>query len=180
MISNKTWMKIHLYLSLFFLPMALIYAVTGAFYIFGYGVNAGANTLEIKIKDEVNHNNAKDIMINLIKENNLKMPDDTSVKFARNTYSMGTLSNKYLIKLGKDEHRFLSFDRNLYGVLLLLHKSNGGFWFDILAVGFAVALAIFYISGLFLTAFCKRDKKGALISTILGIVITTLCVYFSI
>lgn len=180
MFSNKTWMKIHLYLSLFFLPMALIYAVTGAFYIFGFKTNAGASVVQIKLNETITHKNAQEIMIRLIKENNLKMPENLQVRFNKNVYSMGNLKNAYLIRVANDKTEFLAYDRSIYGVLLLLHKAHGKFWFDILAVGFAIALVIFYISGLVLTAFCKRDKKGALISTILGIVITALGVHFSI
>ncbi|MBZ7986361.1 PepSY-associated TM helix domain-containing protein [Campylobacter sp. Cr9] len=180
LISNKTWMKIHLYLSLFFLPMALIYAVTGAFYIFGFKVNAGASVVSMKLNENINKENARDVMLKLIKENNLKIPDNTELRFNKNTYVLGNIKNAYFIRVIDNKAEFLAYDRSIYGVLLLLHKAHGGVWFNVLAVGFAVALVIFYISGLFLTAFCKRDKKGALISTILGIVITALCVYFSI
>lgn len=179
-LNNKTWMKIHLYLSLFFLPMALIYAITGAFYTFGFKVNAGANVVQIHLNEPITHKNAQEIMIKLIKDNNLKMPENLQVRFSKNTYSMGNLKNAYFIRLNNDKAEFLAYDRSIYGVLLLLHKAHGKVWFNVLAVGFAIALVIFYISGLVLTAFCKRDKGGALSSFILGIMITFIAIYFSI
>ena len=45
--DKSLWMKVHLYLSLFFLPAALIYALTGALYIFDVRENADASIQEL-------------------------------------------------------------------------------------------------------------------------------------
>ncbi|MDE5591526.1 MAG: hypothetical protein K2I63_01005 [Helicobacter sp.] len=181
LISNKTWMQLHLYISLFFIPMALIYAITGSLYIFDIRQNAGAEISEVKIFQEIRKGEEREVMLRVLESNGLKIPSRTEVRLARNSHVMGTL--KYQVTLSKDKdgsYILRSIDRNLYGVLLLLHKSAGKYYFDILAIGFSIALIVLYLSGLFMTAFCKRDRKGSLIATILGFVITALAVYYSI
>ena len=48
--KKQIWMKVHLYLSLFFLPAALIYAITGSLYLFDIKEEAGATIHEIQIE----------------------------------------------------------------------------------------------------------------------------------
>lgn len=47
--SKKTWMRVHTYLSLFFLPLAFIYAITGVGYIFDLRQDAGARVFELPL-----------------------------------------------------------------------------------------------------------------------------------
>ncbi|MDE6958796.1 hypothetical protein LS72_004095 [Helicobacter apodemus] len=181
LISNKTWMQIHLYVSLFFIPMALIYAITGSLYIFDIRQNAGAEISEIKVFQDIPKGEERAVMLATLEANGLKIPKKTEVRLARNSIIMGTLKYQVILSKDKDGGYILrSINRNLYGVLLLLHKSAGKYYFDILAVGFSIALVILYLSGLFMTAFCKKDRKGSLITIILGFAITALAVYYSI
>ncbi|CAM2858500.1 hypothetical protein [Helicobacter burdigaliensis] len=182
LISNKTWMQIHLYVSLFFIPMALIYAITGVGYILDYRQNSGATIQKIEIKQEIPKGSEKEVILNTLKANNLEIPSNTEVRFFKGAYSMGTL--KYQVLLSKDKmgdgYTLSTIDRNFYGVILLLHKAAGKYYFDILAIGFSIALVLLYLSGLFITAFCKKNQKGAIIATLLGFVITGVVIYFSI
>ncbi|CAM3618798.1 MULTISPECIES: hypothetical protein [Helicobacter] len=180
LISNKTWMQIHLYVSLFFIPMALIYAITGSFHIFGVRQNAGAEIVEVKVESPIIKGEEQRIILETLKKNHLKIPQNTDVRFFRNSYSMGNL--KYSVTLSKDKAGnpiVRSVERGWYGVLLMLHKAAGKWYFDILAVGFSVALIVLYLSGLFLTAFCKRNYLSASIVTILGFFVTALAVALS-
>ncbi len=176
-------MQIHLYVSLFFIPMALIYAITGSLHIFGIRQNAGAEIVEVKVESQIAQNmrgNEQQVILETLKANGLKIPNNTEVRFFRNSHSMGDL--KYSATLAKDKEGnpvVRSVDRHWYGVLLMLHKAAGKWYFDVLAVGFSIALIVLYLSGLFLTAFCKRSWKSASIVTILGFVITAFVVYWS-
>ncbi|MDA3967679.1 MULTISPECIES: hypothetical protein [Helicobacter] len=182
LISNKSWMKIHLYVSLFFIPMALIYAITGVGYIFDYRQNAGAEINKVAINSEINAEKIQEIMLNTLKENNLAIPSNTEVRFAKGAHSMGNLKYQVVLLKNKDNEGYTlqTIDRNLYGVVLLLHKAAGKYYFDILAIAFSVALVLLYISGLFITAFCKKDRKGSMIAVLLGFLVTALAIYFSI
>ena len=50
-ITKKNWMRIHTYLSLFFLPACLIYVITGVGFIFDFKADAGANIYEFTISE---------------------------------------------------------------------------------------------------------------------------------
>lgn len=50
-ITKKNWMRIHTYLSLFFLPACLIYVITGVGFIFGFKADAGTNIYEFTISE---------------------------------------------------------------------------------------------------------------------------------
>lgn len=173
-IQNKTWMKIHLYLSIFLLPVALIYAVTGAGYIFGFKDDAGAKIIELKINEQVNENNVKDIMLKIIKENNLKLPSNTEIKNVKNSFVMGSIYRSF--SLSKDKFKYTQ--RSIYGVLVLLHKSKAGVFFNILSVIFSITLFALYISGIFLVF--KREKKKILAILGLGCLTTLILAYLSI
>lgn len=101
-ISNKTWMQIHLYVSLFFIPMALIYAITGSLYIFGVRQNAGAEIIEVKVKSPIIKGEEQRVILETLKENHLRIPNNTEVRLFRNgSYYMGNL--KYSVTLTKDK-----------------------------------------------------------------------------
>lgn len=173
-------MQIHLYVSLFFIPMALIYAITGSLYIFGVRQNAGAEIVEVKVESPIIKGEEQRIILETLKKNHLKIPQNTEVRFFRNAHSMGNL--KYSVTLTKDKEGnpiVRSKDSHWYGVLLMLHKSAGKWYFDVLAVGFSIALVVLYLSGLFLTAFCKRNYFSASVVTIFGFLVTALVVAFS-
>ncbi|PZT47778.1 hypothetical protein B6S12_07160 [Helicobacter valdiviensis] len=181
-ISNKTWMQIHLYVSLFFIPMALIYAITGVGYILDYRQNSGATIHKIQIHQTIAKGSEKEVILKALQENNLKIPSNTEVRFFKGAHSMGTL--KYQVLLSKDKtgegYTLSTIDRNFYGVILLLHKAAGKYYFDVLAIGFSVALILIYLSGLFITAFCKKNQKGAVLATLAGFIVTGVVIYFSI
>ena len=181
-ISNKTWMQVHVYVSLLFIPMALIDAITGSWYIFNIRQNAGAEIKEVRIQDTIPKGSEREVMLRILQENKLEIPSNTEVSFFKGSHSIGTLKYQVLLTQDKNSPSYTlrAIDRNWYGVLLLLHKAAGKYYFDILAVGFSIALVLLYLSGLFLTAFCKRDRKGSSIAIILGILVTTLAVYLSI
>lgn len=180
LISNKIWMQIHLYVSLFFIPMALIYAITGTLYIFDIRQNAGAKIFEVPLQKSPIKGSEREFMLEILEKHKLDIPKNTEIKVFKSAPMMGDL--KYSVMLTKDKNGNLilrAIDRHWYGVLLMLHKSAGKYYFDILAVGFSIALIILYLSGLFLTAFCKRNYLGASVATILGFVITTIAVCYS-
>ncbi|WP_276891617.1 hypothetical protein [Helicobacter japonicus] len=99
---------------------------------------------------------------------------------------------KYSVALTKDKRDrpiLRSVDRNLYGVLMMMHKSGGskfelgGFkftFFDFIAVCFGLSMILFYLSGLIMTSFCKGKRKSAFGVLGIGLVVTILAVYFSI
>ena len=90
---------------------------------------------------------------------------------------------KYNVIIGKnrsDEIVMRVTNRGIYGILLLMHLAKGKYYFDIIAVAFSVSLVIFYLSGLIVTQFCKKNRKEGLIAFALGLIITAIAVIFSV
>lgn len=189
-LHRKLWMQIHLYLSLFFLPAALIYAITGVFYIFEIRQNSGANIIEIKLDSMPQKGDEKEFIITTLQEHQLKVPKDTTLHSMKGNLAMGDI--KYGVSLIKDKDGtpiIRTIDRGLYGILMLMHKSTGtkyelgGFkfsFFDFIAIGFGISMLLFYLSGLIITSFCKGKRKAAFGVLGAGFIITTLAVYLSI
>ncbi|CUU40851.1 hypothetical protein [Helicobacter typhlonius] len=189
-LHRKLWMQIHLYLSLFFLPAALIYAITGALYIFEIRQNSGANIIEIKLDSMPQKGEEREFIIKTLQEHQLKVPKDTTLHSMKGNLTMGDI--KYGVSLVKDKDGtpiIRTIDRGLYGILMLMHKSTGtkyelgGFkfsFFDFIAIGFGISMLLFYLSGLIMTSFCKGKRKVSFGVLGAGFIITTLAVYLSI
>lgn len=189
-INKKRWMQIHTYLSLFFLPAALIYALTGVLYIFEIRQDSGAKILEFELESMPKNGEEQAFILHILQENNLKIPSDIAIKKVRNNKMMGnTYYNAMLTKNKADKPILRVTQRNLYGVLMLMHKSSGtkhevfGLQlsvFDWIAIGFGISLVIFYFSGLIVTSFCRNDRVVSFGVLGMGAVLTGLAVYLSV
>ena len=189
-LNKRNWMQIHTYLSLFFLPAAFIYVLTGALYIFEIRQNAGADIYEFKLDSAPKKGEEAKVIINTLVENNLPLPSDTTLKMMRGTPAMGNIKYSAVIRKDKDGNDVLYVvNRSLYGVLMMMHKSGGtkndifGFkltYFDMIAVSFSISMVIFYLSGLIVTTFCKKNRKVAFSFFAAGLIITILAIYFSV
>lgn len=82
-LHRKFWMQLHLYLSLFFLPAALIYAITGVLYIFEIRQNSGATILDIPLDSMPQKGQEEEFIITILKDKNLKIPKDTQVRMMK-------------------------------------------------------------------------------------------------
>ncbi|STQ85616.1 hypothetical protein LS73_004110 [Helicobacter muridarum] len=180
-ITKKNWMQIHTYLSLFFLPAAIIYVLTGALYIFDVREGAGSIVYNYKLDIPPKKGDELQVMLDVLKENGLEIPKDIEVKIMRGNPTIGNIYyNVSIIKEKNGDHFVRATKRSIYGILLLMHKSKGKFYFDIIAIGFSISLMLFYLSGLIVTSFAKRNRKAAFGTMTIGFIITGLATYFSI
>ncbi len=188
-ITKKHWMKIHTYLSLFFLPVAFIYVLTGALYIFGINNNTTATSYDFKLDSPPKKGEEQQIIIDTLLANNMKLPSDTNITIIRNQASMGNVAYSAMItKDGKGNDVVRVTERGLCGILIMMHKSTGTkhdmfglklTFFDIIAITFSISMLIFYLSGLIVTSFCKKDRKNALMFFSAGFMITALAIWGS-
>ena len=186
---KKSWMKIHTYLSLFFLPFALVYAITGVGYICGFQQDSFANIYEIPLDSMPERGQEKAALLELLNTHHLKIPANQEVHFIKGNPAIGNLAYSASIsKNSEGKPTFRVVERSLYGVLLLMHKSHGtqfsllGFKlsaFDIFAIGFGFSLLLFYLSGLIVTSFCERDRLVSFGILGLGVAVCALTVYVS-
>lgn len=180
-VDTSLWMKVHLYLSLFFLPAALIYALTGALYIFDVRENADAKIQEFTLPSIPQQGEEQATILSVLHANNLKVPNDTQIRLQKGNATMGSIAYNVSITTNKQGQAIVRVtDRGLYGILVLMHKAKGKFYFDIIAVGFAISLMIFYLSGLIITSFCKKKRKEALLTFTLGLLLTALAIWASV
>lgn len=183
--QKKHWMKIHTYLSLFFLPMCLIYVLTGVGYIFDLKDSAGAKTQNLALVGELNDLSdlklAESAIINTLKENNLKIPSNTALREQKGNLTMGGIKYSVTLQKAKDGHfEVKTMERSIYGTLVLMHKAKGAAYFNALAICFAISLTLFYLSGLIMTSFCKKNRRNAFATLGAGFAITAIAIFLSV
>ena len=179
LIAKKHWMQIHTYLSLFFLPAMLIYAITGIGYIVGFKDEAGATVQKFTIPTPES-GKEQEAILQFLRDNGLAIPANTELKSGRKGVQMGNLRYSVVFQKGGATSSLTITNRSLYGILVLMHKSKGAFYFDIIAVGFGISLMLFYLSGLIFTSFCKKNRSTALIICAAGLICCSLAVFASI
>lgn len=74
--KNKLFRQIHIYVSLFFLPCAVLFALTGIAYILGADQDTGLKVETYKLVKNIEPGKEKDALIQYLQENNLKVPSD--------------------------------------------------------------------------------------------------------
>ena len=183
--QKKHWMKIHTYLSLFFLPMCLIYVLTGVGYIFDLKDSAGAKTQNLALVGELNDLSdlklAESAIINTLKENNLKIPSNTALREQKGNLTMGGIKYSVTLQKAKDgAFEVKTMERSIYGTLVLMHKAKGAAYFNTLAICFAISLTLFYLSGLIMTSFCKKNRRNAFATLGAGFAITAIAIFLSV
>ena len=179
--DKSLWMKVHLYLSLFFLPVALIYVLTGALYILGVREDVDAKIQEFTLPSMPQQGEEQATILSVLHANNLKIPNNTDIRVQKGNITMGSITYSASITTNKQGEAIVRVtDRGLYGILVLMHKAKGKFYFDIIAVGFAISLMIFYFSGLIITSFCKKKRKEALLTFTLGLLLPALAIWASV
>ena len=178
--NTNIFKQIHIYASMFFLPMALLFAITGPFYILGYNQDYGMQ----KERYEILHNkpieNLEGFIVEFLKEKELRLPKDTTIT-QNSKYGTIMGSAKYFISIEQMPKKLIlqTNTRSFYGNLVMLHKGKAGALFQAFNIIFALALFLFYFSGLVMTSWCKQIRKGVAISLILGISITLTLAYIS-
>lgn len=166
-----------MYVSIFFLPLALMYAFTGIAALLEYGGDITVTTDMIPISQQPNITELKDIAKKYLSEKKLSFPDDFRSVHNNEGIATGTLldgmaffanNNRAIAVYHVVRHGFTAYT-------LGLHVGQGKWYFDALAIAFSVALALFYLSGLLIIKFSKYKTSlvstfaiGALIISIIG------------
>ncbi|TKX29236.1 hypothetical protein DMB95_01195 [Campylobacter sp. MIT 12-8780] len=180
--KNKFFRQIHIYVSLFFLPLALMYAITGIAYIFGANQDIGLKEQSFSVKQTLTIGKEKEELLTLLKELKLKIPSHTELKNDKREggMSMGGVHYSVNIKQESDQVIITTKERSLLGDMIMLHKDKGKWYFAVLSVGFGLALITLYISGLMITLVAmKKDRQKQLLTLAFAFVITFILAYLS-
>ncbi|MBZ7948352.1 hypothetical protein H2256_05205 [Campylobacter sp. RM9929] len=180
--KNKIFRQIHIYLSLFFLPCALIFAISGITYILGFNQNVGLKVQTYKLNQYIQKGKEREALIEYLIENKLKLPSNIEpIKSKNKGITIGTVHySANIAPINENEYLITLNTRSLLGDMIMLHKDKGLWYFSILSIGFGVTLFLLYISGLIITFFTnKKDRKRQLFVLSLGFLITFILAYMS-
>ncbi|MFQ6342673.1 hypothetical protein [Campylobacter sp. VTCC 70190] len=184
--KNKLFRQIHIYVSLFFLPCAVLFAFTGIAYIFGFNQDVGIKKESYILQKNIQPGKEKEELIQFLQENKLKIPSDTELKQGRGkgnnaASTMGGVHYSIdMIAKDNNSYEITLKTRSLLGDMIMLHKDKGAWYFSVLSVGFGVVLFLLYLSGLMITLFAnKKDRNKQYLVLASGFIITLLLAYFS-
>ena len=178
----KLWRDIHAYLAMFFLPVALLFAITGFLYICGATGNLNTKkhdvTLSVPIPKPFAQNieAQKQVMIEFAKANGIPIPAGEASK-GRTGVILGKSTGYHFVLIPdqtKDTAVLQVNDPGLHYKMVMLHKAKCGLGFKVLGVGFGIAMVILYISGIYLLWKNKSLRRKLLISGLIGLVVTIL------
>lgn len=180
--KNKLFRQIHIYLSLFFLPCALLFALTGIVYIFGIKQDVGLKIERYKLSKVIESGKEREALIEYLKTNGLKVPPNTNIiKSKDKGITIGGIHySANIVQNSVNEYSITLKTRSLLGDMIMLHKDKGAWYFSVLSVGLGIVLFMLYISGLMMTLFAnKKDRKKQFTTLALGFIITVLLAYLS-
>lgn len=178
---KKTFRKIHIYASVFFLPMALLFSITGILYICGIQQDFQLKKQEFHV---IHNNHIADkeaFVLSFLQENNIPLPTQTSLKYNKKlgNYTMG--STKYFITFSQQPNHITitTNTRSFIGNLIMLHKAKVKEPFIIFSIIFSIALLLFYFSGFIMTSWAKQNRKASIITFLSGLIITSILAIIS-
>lgn len=158
---GKTFRKIHIYISLFFLPLALLYAVSGVLFLCGFNQDTGAKKKSFYIDSPLLAEKIPLQIKELLEKNNLELPGSFKARQAKGGgVIFGSPSYSVVAKQKGQGVSVEVVERSIIGLIMLLHKGKSKWYFDILAYGFALALIVLYVSGLIIANLNKIKAKA--------------------
>lgn len=176
--KKSVWLKIHIYVAIFFLPFMLLFAATGVGYLLGFGQFAGATkqTFELNIAPLSAKDELRSALVDTLKEHELFIPNG----YERVRDGRFSLNNaKYAASIfNKDGKMVVEYsERTWFGTMYSMHFGHGGALFTVLSIVFSAFIFVVYLSGFVVTAWCKRYRKPAIFALIGGAAVVAFC-YF--
>ncbi|GAB4285301.1 MAG: hypothetical protein Kow0029_32110 [Candidatus Rifleibacteriota bacterium] len=181
--NTATWVKIHGYVSMFFFPLALIYAITGALVIFNQYGTLNKEKHQIQIDHELlsNVNVQKILVSDFLAKAGEKLPVGEP-RLSRGEFYWGRPSSLNVsIEKGSEDGTAILHVRkpDLLFSLVMLHKAKGGRLFDYFGFIFAISMIFMYVSGIFIFWRIKSKRYALSMTFFAGSVITLLVIYLS-
>ncbi|MEE0763716.1 hypothetical protein [Akkermansia sp.] len=159
--------SLHLVLSLFFLPMVVVYAVTGLLYLAGTDENF-TSTVTVHELDGTDRP-PYEASLRELERRGATLPEGKVRPFKGN-YVLGPLTDDHVLLIRKgDALRAEMVSPGVYSKLLLVHKGKAGWWFTFLGGGAAFSLLAAYVTGVALMWRSRSKRRLMLFSATLGI-----------
>lgn len=183
----KLWFNLHAYLSMFFLPVALMVAVTGFMNVTGYTGYIDTQEYKLILDQSLprplseNLEAQEKVMLDFARENNIAIPEGT-VRKGKQGVILGDATGYHfnLIPSRMEDTAQLNVNHpGLFYKMLMLHKSKCGFYFKILMFGLGITMVLLYLSGIFLIWKNRKMRSKLLLCCGIGIIVTVLAGWLS-
>lgn len=170
--TRLLWMKLHAYFACFFLPITLLYIITGMLYLFG---NDGEVSAEYEYSVTLENGwpttdeQAKPIVLKALSgKDHLDLPEDYYFYKGAHLY----FGHEQEVNLAKTDDinkaKLLVKEHDLLEKLLIVHKGYAGGYFKLFSILFGFSLAFSVISGVVITLQLPQLKKMSLVSIFVG------------
>lgn len=145
--KNKLFRQVHIYLSLFFLPCALLFALTGIAYIFSVNQDVGLRVEQYQLSKVIESGKEREALIEYLKTNGLKVPSNTDIVKSKDKGITigGTHYSANITQNSTNEYNISLKTRSLLGDMIMLHKDKGAWYFSVLSVEILVLLYLCFI-----------------------------------
>lgn len=188
------FLKWHLYISLFFIPMAIFYKITGIAGIFDYFGAQDSKIIDLNQSDQAIFKNigdpsrqsskeelqrARNLLLEFLAKRALDIPYTTNItdSWDNKRYVLGGAA-KYIEIDKENPKNMILYTRDLMSNLITLHFARGGLVFNILAFCFVIFMFITYVTGILISPFAKNKYKYSAIIA-LGFLVTIICAFIS-
>lgn len=158
--------SLHLVLSLFFLPMILVYAVTGLLYLGGVDQHFTSHVVvhELNAADQPPYADS----CRELERRGVALPEG-KVKPFKGNHLLGPVTDTHVLFVRKGHSLWAEVvDPGIYPNLMLAHKGKAGWWFAALGYGAAFSLMGLYVTGILLMWKNRNKRKLMLFSAALG------------
>ncbi|PIQ24018.1 hypothetical protein COW36_05730 [bacterium (Candidatus Blackallbacteria) CG17_big_fil_post_rev_8_21_14_2_50_48_46] len=178
--DRKLWMQIHGYLSIFFLPLACLFALSGTLYMWIEPQETSKQTFELSALTPiapVTPELVKDLVLNELKSHKISAPQGELTQKG-NRFLWGKKSGvqvQYQPSESNPQSATIKLSQpTFFGRLMAIHKGKGGTLLNSLTTGFAILLLGSYLSGLLLALKTTWMQKASLISLVAGVFVSVI------
>ncbi|WP_121021422.1 PepSY domain-containing protein [Helicobacter vulpis] len=165
----QTIYKFHAYTSVFFLPLVLLFVISGVAFLLDFNPNSGAKITKWGAPS-VPKEQELAFLLEFLKQKNVPLPAKIAPRRHKGALIIGTPSYEINLSTKGEQSVITAIERNALGVLMQVHKGKAGKALEILGIVFGVFLCLFYVSGL-LMGFKRKDTKGIISAFVLGLVV---------
>lgn len=170
-------MKLHGYLSIFFLLLMFIYALTGTLYLFEIEGNKSTRSINLQLDTwPVNEEQALSVMPEILEKiGEDKLPSKYSDSKGHEWYGL----KKSILLTQNDKNNSVLVtvsNSDFMRQMLMIHKGHGGPLFTLLGVALGIYVLLMLISGVWLSIKTKPMFRGSMISAGMGLV-TVIVIY---
>ncbi|GMB95869.1 PepSY domain-containing protein [Helicobacter sp. NHP22-001] len=158
--------KFHALTSVFFLPFALLFVLSGVAFLLGVNANSGAKIKKWHV--EKGTKGDLEFLLKFLKAQKIALPSKLEPRTHKEDLIIGTPA--YEIAFNPKKGEVVSIKRSLLGVLMQVHKGHAGVALKAFGVIFGVFLCFFYVSGL-LMGFKRKNTASILSAFLLGVIV---------